>query len=77
MSRVTKTVMPKCRLSGGNQGVSDRQMEWVQRSGDIAPGDQSPRQYILHRTAIRVKLNKTIIINGKLTNINVILNELW
>jgi len=38
----------------------------VQRPGAIAPDDQSLGQEILHRTASRVKFNRTIVIGSKL-----------
>ena len=76
LSRVAKAAMPKGRLSGGGEGVGDRQAEGVQRPGAIAPGDQSSGQKILHRTTRRVKFHLAIVIDGKLSNGNKVLNKL-
>jgi hypothetical protein len=41
----------------------------------IAPGDHVPSVQILHRKAERIKLNGTVIVSGKTTNGNQILNN--
>jgi len=60
----------------GDKGVSDRQLQGVERTGAIAPDDHVPREKILHRTTIRVKLHRAIVVNSKLANRNKILDKL-
>jgi hypothetical protein len=56
--------------------VNDGQLQRVERTGAIAPDDHVPREKILHRTTIRVKLHRTIVINSELANRNKILDKL-
>jgi len=63
--------MAKATVPQGGGGCSDRGVSWrkvqkVQWPGVIAPDDQSLGQEILHRTASRVKFNRTIVIGSKL-----------
>ena len=63
--------MAKATVSQGDGGCSDQGVSWrevqrVQGPGVIAPDDQSLGQEILHRTASRVKFNRTIVIGSKL-----------
>jgi hypothetical protein len=78
MSRVTETVMPKRRSGVSDKGVGgSRKAQGVQWSGTIAPCDLTPCQQILHRATRWVKLDGTIVVNGKLANGDEILKKLW
>ena len=74
--RMTETTVPKWGPEGSNQGMCSWQTKRVQRAGAIAPDDHVLRQKILHRTTSRVKLNRIIVINGKLAYRDQILNKL-
>jgi hypothetical protein len=50
-------------------------MERVEVTGAIAPGDHVPGLQVLHRKAKRIKLDGAVIIGGKTTNRNQILND--
>jgi hypothetical protein len=50
-------------------------MERVEVTGAIAPGDHVPGLQVLHRKAKRIKLDGAVIIGGKMTNRNQILND--
>lgn len=54
---------------------SSRKVQRVQGPRAIAPYDLSPRQQILHRTTNGVKLNRDIVVNGKLAHRDKILNN--
>ena len=73
---MSKAMVPQRGGGGGDQGVSSRKVQWVEGLGAIAPDDQPPGQKILHRTTSRVKLNRIIVINGKLAYRDQILNKL-
>ena len=73
--------MPKTTMPGDGGSCSNKRAghrgrggEGVERPGAIAPGDHAPGIEILHREAKRVKFDRTIIINCKLTNGYEILN---
>ena len=53
-----------------------RQLQWVQGTGAVTPGDLSPRGKSLHRTAKRVKLHGTVIVRGELAYGNKVLNKI-
>lgn len=57
--------MRKGGCSGGDQGVSSRRVQGVQRPRTIACNDRFPGQEILHRATRRVKLDRIIIIRRK------------
>jgi hypothetical protein len=74
--KVTETAMPKgggCSDECG--GASGRCIEWVEVIGAIAPGDHVPGLQILHRKTKWIKLNGAVIVGGKPTNGNKILND--
>jgi hypothetical protein len=75
MADVTKTAMPQLRGNSSNKSMwwcsrGHRVVEWVERADAIAPGNQAPGPEVLHRKTKGVKLNKTSIISGELTNGN-------
>ena len=68
--------MPKGSGSGEERGgTGGGGVEWVEVARAIAPGDHVPSLQILHRKTKRIKFNRTIIIGGKTTNENQILNN--
>jgi hypothetical protein len=73
--KMTETVMPK----GGGCGKECRAGGWCRERVDvtrtIAPGDHVPSSQILHRKTKRIKLDGTIIVGGKTTNRNQVLND--
>jgi len=74
---MAEATVPQVRWRrAGDKGVSDGQLQGVERTGAIAPDDHVPREKILHRTTIRVKLHRAIVINSKLANRNKILDKL-
>jgi hypothetical protein len=78
MPKVTETTMPKgggCSEEHG--GAGGRCIERVEVTGAIAPGDHIPGLQILHRKAKRIKLDGAVIVGGKMTNENQILNNVW
>jgi hypothetical protein len=53
---------------------------WVERvevARAIAPGDHVPGFQILHRKTKRIKLNRTVVVDGKPTDRNKDLNDMW
>ena len=70
---MTETTVPK---SGGGQygGEGGSAGYWwkeqVEVARNIAPGDYAPSLKVLHREAKWVKLNRTVVISGKVTNGN-------
>ena len=67
MARMTKTLVPKGRVGSGEESRRRLQeLQRIERTGAITPDDLSPRGKILHRTAKRVKLHRTIVVRGKL-----------
>lgn len=52
-------------------------MERVEPAGAIAPDDLVFSAKILHRKTIGIKLNRAMIISGKLTDIKKICNKIW
>ena len=81
MPGMSETTMPDGGGDTGEEGVRLRarhgQMQGVKRTGAIAPDDHVPGTKILHREAKRVKLNRTVIISGKLAHRNKRLNNVW
>ena len=69
--KVIETAMPKgggcCDERGGAGGGCKKRVEVT---GTIAPGDHVPGLQILHRKTKWIKLNGTIIVDGKTTNGN-------
>ena len=74
MTGMAETPVPKWGGRLGDKGVCWRE---IQRPGAIAPDYLVPSLQVLHRTASRVKLNRTIVVSGKLANRNKILNNMW
>jgi hypothetical protein len=69
MTRMTKSLMPKGGAGSGKESRRrGRKLQWIEGTRTVTPDDLSPRMKILHRTTKRVKLHRTIIIGGKLTN---------
>lgn len=72
--------MPSSGGDGGNKGTGHCGTCWsgegVEGPGAIVPGDHVLGMKILHRKAKRVKLDRTIVIRSKLTNINKVLNNI-
>ena len=56
-------------------GAGGGGVERVEVARAIAPDDHVPGVQVLHRKAKRIKLNGTIIIGGKTTNGNQVLNN--
>jgi hypothetical protein len=56
-------------------GAGGRGTKRVEIAGAIAPGDHVLGLQILHKKAKWIKFNRTIIISGKTTNGNQILNN--
>ena len=78
MPKMLKMTMPKGSGSGEERGgASGGGVEQVEVARAIAPGDHVPGVQVLHRKAKRIKLNGTIIIGGKTTNGNQVLNYVW
>jgi hypothetical protein len=74
--KMIETTMPKRgRCSNECGGAAGGWIEWVEVARTIAPGDHVPCVQILHRKAERIKLNGTVIVSGKTTNGNQILNN--
>jgi hypothetical protein len=74
--KVTETAMPKgggCSDERG--GAGGRCIERVEVTGAIAPGDHISGLQILHRETKWIKFNGTIIVCGKTTNGNKVLNN--
>jgi hypothetical protein len=69
--------MPKGGEQSSCEGGSSRQMQRVQWARAIAPNDHVPRLEILHRTASRVKFNRTIVIGSELAHRDQTLNKFW
>jgi hypothetical protein len=75
-SKMTETAMPKCGgCSEERRSAGGGCMERVEVTGAIAPGDHVPGLQVLHRKAKRIKLDGAVIIGGKTTNRNQILND--
>ena len=70
VSRVAETTMPEGggSNSGENTRGRGRQAKRIKRTEAIAPGDHVPRPKVLHREAKRVKLNRAIVVSGKLAD---------
>jgi hypothetical protein len=56
------------RMRGGGRGRGGRQAKGVQWLGAVTTREKSSGSKILHRQVKRVKLHRTRVINGKLTN---------
>jgi hypothetical protein len=56
--------------------VCHGKLQRVERAGAIAPDGHGPREKILHRATIWVKLHRTVVIDSKLANRNKVLDEL-
>ena len=69
--------MPKSSINTGDKGGGGGQLQRVEGTGAIAPGDHSPGLKILHRTTSGIKLNGTIVVRSKLAYKNEILNKVW
>ena len=68
--------MPQVRwCRAGDKGVSDGQLQGVERTGAIAPDDHPLRLQVLRRTTSGVKFNRAIVIGGKLAHRDKILNK--
>jgi hypothetical protein len=52
-------------------------VQGVQSPGAIAPGDHVLSLHILHRATNKAKLNRAIVVDSKLVNVNNIFNNLW
>ena len=71
-----ETMMPKG--SGSSEecgGAGGGGVERVEVARAIAPGDHIPSVQVLHRKAKRIKFDGTVIIGGKTTDRNQILNN--
>ena len=78
MPKMLEMTMPKGSGSGEECGdASGGRVERVEVARAIAPGDHVPGVQVLHRKAKRIKLNETVIIGGKTTNGNQVLNYVW
>jgi hypothetical protein len=76
MPKMTEMTMPKGGgCSDERRGAGGGWIEWVEVARTIAPGDHVPGVQILHRKVERIKLNGTVIVSGKMTNGNQILNN--
>ena len=61
--------MPKLGRCSGKEGSGGwLGVKRVERAGAIAPGDHAPGPEILHRETKGVKLDRTGVISGELTN---------
>ena len=68
--------MPKGSESGEERGgAGGGAVERVEVARAIAPGDHVPSVQVLHRKAKRIKFDGTVIIGGKTTDRNQILNN--
>jgi len=82
---MAKTAVPEVGgggRSGGDKSrwcrhVSRRRMQRIKGPRTIAPDDHVPGTKILRREAKGVKFNGTVIIFGKLSDRNEILNNVW
>jgi hypothetical protein len=73
MADATKMAMPQLRGNSSNKSMwwcsrGRRVVDWVERADAIAPGNQAPGPEVLHRKTKGVKVNRTSIISGELTN---------
>lgn len=70
--------MPKIGGSADGEGLrtgeGDQWLKRLKMAGAITPGDHGLGAKILHRKTERVKFNGTVIVSGKLTNINEVFN---
>jgi hypothetical protein len=74
--KMTETAMAKGGGGGEERrGAGGGCIERVEVTGAIAPGDHVPDLQILHTKAKRIKLDGAIIVGGKTTNRNQILNN--
>ena len=77
---MTKATMPEG--GGGSDqesqtGRSGWRQQMVEIARTIAPGNHAPGVKILHRRTKWIKLDRTITINGKVTNLNQVFHYLW
>jgi hypothetical protein len=75
MSRMTEVMVTETCVAAGNKRGGSRKLQRVEQPRAIAPDDHSPGLEILHRTTSGIKFNRTIVVRGKLANINKILNK--
>jgi len=75
MTGVTKAAMPQSRRRCGSESKRLGKLQWIQRTGAIAPDEHPLRRQILHRATSGVKFNRAIIIGSELANGNKILNK--
>jgi hypothetical protein len=68
--------MPERRSGGGKEGRC-RKPHRVEWTGAVTSDDLSPRVKVLHRATKRIKFHRTIIVRGKLSNRNEVLNKTW
>ena len=74
---MTKTTVPqRSRRRARDKRVCHGKLQRVERAGAIAPDGHGPREKILHRATIWVKLHRTVVIDSKLANRNKVLDEL-
>ena len=74
--KMLEMTMPKGSGSGEECGdASGGRVERVEVARAIAPGDHVPGVQVLHRKAKRIKFDGTVIIGGKTTDRNQILNN--
>ena len=68
MTEMPKTTMPHVRRGDGGEGMCGGRMERIELAGAIAPGDHGPSAEVLQGKTKRVKLYRTRVICGKLTD---------
>jgi len=66
MTGVTKAAMPQSRRRCGSESKRLGKLQWIQRTGAIAPDEHPLRRQILHRATNGVKFNRAIVIRGEL-----------
>ena len=76
MTGVTETTMPSVMGDGGRgEGTGRRRLKRIKLPRTVAPKKLTPGNEVLHRKTKRVKIDRTIVIGSKLTDINQILND--
>ena len=68
MPRMPKTTMPQARQGDNGEGMCGGRTKRIELAGAIAPGDDGPSAEVLQGKTKRVKLYRTRVICGKLTD---------
>jgi len=75
MTRMPETPMPKRGGGAAEKSCGCRTTQRIEGPRAIAPGENSPGLKVLHRATSGIKLNRTIIVRGKLAHRYNVLNK--